>query len=427
MPDPEKELPDLHKIFDRMFSKPAKGPTDQKQALFERTTGSLPKRLAAGSLKQAVERFSSGGKGSSLRWITRQIKQTVGVDLGASAIKVICVENGKVTAAAFEQIPADFSEPQRRVFCQERLRELKRQGLLKGRLVMGVVEEKMAVESVTMPKMPQADLEKAILWEAKERMAVKPPGHCIRQLITGETMVDGQPHKEILIFAVPAEEIVNSYGMIAGYGSRVAAAEPGILASAAALEAAGLIQPGRFIGVLDIGYKHSTLALVVEGEIRFVRTFSVAGELLTQSIVQYCKLNRDEAETQKREFGLTQVGASESQKEGEKNLTFQVGHALSLQMEQLATELDHSLRYVTYYSLGRGKGGRMECLYLVGGGSLLKNLPAFLETRLDTRVEVADPFRSVAVSDAVRAKLGSLETRVRLATALGLALRPIGK
>jgi type IV pilus assembly protein PilM len=224
----------------------------------------------------------------------------------------------------------------------------------------------------------------------------------------------------VLIFAMPREEITGSYGMIAGYGSRVAAAEPGILASAAALESAGLIPPGKFIGILDIGFKHSTLALVIDGKIRFVRSFSIAGETLTQNIMHYCKLGRDEAEAQKCLIGLPKVGAIE---ENPTETALQVGHALSLSVEQLATELDHSLRYVTYYSLGRGKGGTMEKLYLAGGGALLKNLPGFLESRLDTRVELADPFRALPVSDAARAKLIAPEPRARLTAALGLALR----
>ncbi len=189
---------------------------------------------------------------------------------------------------------------------------------------------------------------------------------------------------------------------------------------------AGFIQPERFVGVLDIGFKRSTLALVVDGKVRFVRAFSIAGESFTQNIVQYCKLTMDEAETQKRQMGLPQIGVIED-KEVSTEATLQVGNALSLNIEQLATEMDHSLRYVTYYSLGRAKAGRMEKLYLIGGGALLRNLPGFLEARLDTRVEIADPFRSVAVSEIARAKLSSLETRVRVATALGLALRPAEK
>ncbi len=437
MPDPEKELPDLHKVFDRMFSRTAKKQGPQKQILFERTDGPGAKRPSAKETRGSSVHAAAlqGGRAllSRFSWSgAAGFSSVVGVDLGASALKVVCVNTAKefpqVTAVILEEMPPGLDEQGRKVFYQKHLKALKKQGILNGRVVMGVVDDRMAVEMVSMPKMPQADLEKAVIWEAKARMAAEASAYCIRHLIIEETMVDGQPHKEVLIFAVPREEIVQPYQLIAGYNSRVTAAEPGILASVSALEQGRFIRQDQFIGVLDIGSRHSTLGLIFGGKVRFVRSFSVTGETITQSIVQYCKVSQAEAEAQKKQRGLPHAKALESHKEGASaHVGLQAGHAMTLHLEQLATELDHSLRYVTYYSLGRGKVNRLDRLFLVGGGALLKNLPAFLESRLDTKVEAADPFQEVSVSDLVKPQIGSFELKVRMAAAVGLALRPMEK
>ncbi|MCM8795039.1 MAG: pilus assembly protein PilM [Candidatus Omnitrophica bacterium] len=425
----DREIPDLQKVLERMFRKPAGRPGGQGQALFERTTASgssrppSPRRLASvlkeGLFSRVLPLFSPGYGGP-----------VVGVDVGASTLKIVRVDSSGekpvVTGAALEEAPVGLSDREKWEFFCEKIRTFKRRGLLSGRIVLGVLEDRMSVEPVTMPKMPEPDLQKAVLWEAKEKMAAEAPKQIVKHLVMEERQVEGRAQWEILIFAVPREEVARPYQMISGYGSHIMAAEPGIMASTAAIDAAGLLKPGKFVGVLDIGYRHSTLALLIDRKVCFIRAFSIAGQAITENIAQYCKLDIEMAEQRKREIGLPQIGSVEPNP-GAMDLNRQIAHAMSLYLEELATEVDHSLRYVTYYSVGRGRAGVLENLYLVGGGGLLKNFPAFLEARLNTKVEVADPFQGIPISDAVKPALNSRFLRMRLAVALGLALRPSGR
>lgn len=354
----------------------------------------------------------------------------VGIDLGTSAIKVVRVDRAtgdpRVVGVACEEYSLRLEGKAQEEFLQERLRALKQQGLLDGELVLGFANSRLVVELVTLPKMPMADLARAISWEAKERLSADPSSHSIRHVVLGETATDSQQQYEVLVAAAPREDVVSQWRAFSSQGFRIMAVEPGILASFAACEAAGLWRAEEFVGLLEIGRRSSTLAFIVRGGVRFVRSFPIAGDSITQSIVDYCQTDYEKAEAQKREIGLSQMALEEDRRVAglEVEPRVRVSHALGLYLERLAAEVDHSLRYFTY-ELGQVKGRHFDCLYLLGGGALLKNLAPFLASRVNTRVEVADPFGRCAISDEARRQLQAPVSGTRLASALGLALRPL--
>ena len=422
-----KELPDLHKVLDRLFAKSGEKPTIASQALFDRS----PRKPAGGSRPPGGNGAASARPFAGLmRRLAGASGPVVGLDLAASGVKLVHAEPGKggpprVTAAACREIPPELPDAQRGDFIRQALRDFHRQGLLRGRVMMSVPDIQIAVEQAAMPKMPAPDLEKAVEWEAKEKMSADPSSHCVRHLLVGEAAADGKPQMEILIFAVPKEDVLAPYQMVSEAGGKVEAAEPGILGSVAALDAAGLLHPEEFVAVMDIGLRNSALAFVVDHKVRFVRSFSVAGDGATRSIADYCKVDYPTAELQKRESGLPLTGAAQpaAPAGAEADLRTRAGQALTLYLEKLASEVDHSLRYVTYYTLQRGSGHRLDRLYLLGGGAQLRNLAPFLESRLGAEVRVADPFEKMSLSEEAARQLPPGLARSRMAAALGLALR----
>lgn len=417
-----KEQPDFRKALDRLFKKSPHASEVKARALFESSRPIEKEPVVEGK----------GGKPSPRPSLAQQLlrrwraRPVVGIDLGAQTAKAVCVEhiNGtpKVTGISCQEYPPEGSSQGQEEFLRQWLGTLKDQGLLPARAVFGVSDDRISIESLTMPKMPPEDLSKAVAWEVKERLNIDPISSCIRYLVLEEKMLEDLPHLELLVFVVPRQEVVNSYHLVTAQGGRVVAAEPGILACVAALESAGCFGSDDFVGVLDMGHQHSTLACVVAGKIRFIRSFSLAGGAITRSIAQYCKIDSKTAEEQKRQMGLNPNALLEMA-QGD-TAAVQVSHAMALYLERLATELDHSLRYVSYYSMGRGKASGIDRLYLVGGGALLKNLGPFLESRLNTKVEMTNPFLRCFLSEEVRKSLGTIQP-AQLTQALGLALHPM--
>ena len=427
------EPPDLRRILDRLFTKTEQSESVAGHALFDKKPAApIPKapavtqaRLIQSRWQQLLLSLKTLGKGDCGR--------VVGIDLGASAIKVVQVQRkdslATVTGVACEEYPPEMNQEDRPAFLEERLKRLKQQGMLEGQLVFGIADDKVVTESLTLPKMPPQDLNRAVLFEAKERLNAESTTHCVRHLVIGEEEVQGQEQMEVLLFCVERQEVVPTYHLLASQGPRVAAAEPGILADAGALEAAGRLPEKRLTAILDIGQTHSALVCIVEGKVRLIRSFSISGDTITQSIVEYCQVDRKTAEEEKKAVGLTQTPAAEAAQRvstPQGVLQVRVSHAMALNLERLATEVDHSLRYLSYYTIGRGTPSNLEFLALVGGGAQLKNLVGFLSKRLNTRIEMVDPFQTCVVSNPVRETLKKQISPMRLTKALGLAMRPIG-
>lgn len=356
----------------------------------------------------------------------------VGLDIGAGAVKLVRFDRAgstpRVTAVACDEYPARAEAQAQELFIQDRIKEFQRRGWLDGQWVIGVANTELALELATLPKMPAGDLDRAVMWEAKERLATDLSTYSVRHMVLGETVADGQTQYEIMIVAAQREGIVSQWRTFTSQGFRVRAMEPGILASLAACEHAGIWRRDEFVGVLELGRRYSTLAFVINGVVRFVRSFPIAGDSITQSIVDYCQVDYDEAEQQKREIGLSQMALEVDRRVTgvEVEPRVRVSHALGLYLERLSAEIDHCLRYLSF-ELGHAKGRKLDALYLTGGGAMLKNLSAFLNSRLNARVELADPFRACTLSSEVEQRLQESGSSVRLTCALGLALRPIAR
>lgn len=354
----------------------------------------------------------------------------VGLDFGASAVKLVRVDRAtggpRVVALACEEYPPHADGQAQEQFMQARIKEFQQRGWLDGGLVIGVANTELSVELATLPKMPAGDLNQAVMWEAKERLATDLSTYSVRHLVLGETDANGQTQQELMIVAAQRESVISQWRAFTSQGFRVLAMEPDILATLAACEAAGVWRKTEFVGVLELGRRYSTLAFVINGVVRFVRSFPIAGDSITQSIVDYCQTDYDEAEQQKREIGLSQMALEVDRRvtgvEAEPQV--RISHALGLYLERLSAEIDHCLRYLSF-ELGHAKGRNLDVLHLMGGGALLKNLSAFLASRLNARVELADPFHNCDIASDARLQLAS-GSGPRLACALGLALRPIG-
>ncbi len=401
----ERPLPDLHRVLDRLFGGSKTVSPVAGHALFE-------------GRKRAPGPQSSRRPGEALwkRLLSRKQGPCVGIDLGTGAVKLVRLDHSdgqwKISGAVCEEYPRDLSDDERAGFLAEKLQEFRRNGLLAGRVAFAISDDRVTVESMTLPKMPPGDLSKAVVWEARERMGADPSTHCIRHLLVEERQVEGQSQLEILVFVVPRKEVVPAVEAISSQGCRVVASEPGILAVAAALEEARMGKPEGFWAVLDIGARHSSLVCMMGGQVRFVRAFSIAGEAMTRSIAEYCKMDPDSAEQKKLLQGLDPPDAAPI---GTDDLPMRINHAMVMHLDRLITEVDQSLRYVAYYAVERGRAAPLDKLYLTGGGALLKGLPKFMESRLNVKVE--------AVDSLPEGKFPGDIPPARLIAAMGLASR----
>lgn len=369
--------------------------------------------------------------GEALRGLRNrpQGERTIGVDLGHASVKVVRIEadhgrGPQVTGVAVEDFSAEVGEgPAWEQAVQEAIRAVQQRGLMSGPVVMGFHHLDSLVEFVRLPKMPPPELEKAILWEAREKFSLTPEKMVIRHLVLGETAVEGQPQTDLLVVAAPKEPILSRWRILSDLGLKVAAAEPVGLAAFYALAGDELWKPEELVGVLEIGLKVSHLSFVRGDAVRFTRAFPVGGDSFTRSIADYCQLEYGDAERLKRQYGISKMALEEDRQQTghEADDRVRISHALGLHLEQLVAEIEQSFRYFTY-ALGGSEAQRMDRLLVTGGGGLLKYLAEFLNTRLSIPVEAADPLRHLEVAPEVREQLVPGLAQ-RLSVPVGLALR----
>ncbi len=441
LPDRIDPASALKKLFERRRSSPASSP----EALFRAASAENPASPAGadGTASSPVSKRSlpikemaqKVGKGlrSLAKWIPARSSSSqgvIGLDIGTSAIKGVRVEAGekrrRLTSAFIEELPVGPGEElAREALVVDRLRDLKRKGLLNAPIVLNFHHLDSVIEVLHLPKMPASELEQAVLWEAKEKLSLKPERSVIRYLVTGTTRAEGQDQLDILLVSAPKEQILADWRMLAELGLKVAAMEPTSLAPFYPLGALNLWKPTDVVGLLEIGLKTSHFNLIHGGAVRFSRSFPVAGDSITQAIADYCQIEYARAEEFKLRFGISKMALEEDRQETGHATEdrVKVSHALGLHLEQLVAEMEHSFRYFAI-ELGETDAPRMEHLFLTGGGGLLKYLPEFLNSRLSLPVELADPTRGFEMEPAVEEQMGPARAH-RLAVSIGLGLRAV--
>lgn len=145
--------------------------------------------------------------------------------------------------------------------------------------------------------------------------------------------------------------------------------------------------------VASIGAR-STNLLYLESDRFYLRTLPMAGNNVTQAIVDDLRIDFSQAETLKIQV---LSGQSDLPPNSPSRLAVQraaSGFAQRLQLEIMRSTVNHR----------RHSGGPAPvAVYLTGGGSLLPELPGILAERLKVRVERFDPLRQVDVSADARA------------------------
>lgn len=381
---------------------------------------------------RAGRRWVSGARGLARRMAGRGSSPSgvVGVDIGHSAVKVVRVEtvNGafRLTSVQIRDLKGPVGEELvRESLVKQHLQALKSDGFLGGPVVLNFHHQDSIVESIRLPKMPADELQQAVVWEAQERLSLKPDKSIIRYIVNGETTVDGQAQLELLLLGAPKDPLMASWRSLAEMGVKVVAVEPASLAAFYPLLRQNLWKPTEVVGHLEIGAKISHLSFIRGETVRFNRSFPVAGDTVTQAIADYCQKDFAEADRLKREHGISKMALEEDRHEAghEAEDRVRISHALGLHLEQLVAEIEHSYRYFAF-EMGGTDAQRMDRLLITGGGGLLKYLPDFLNSRLSVPVEIVDPLRGFEVDKAVKDELESGSGQ-RLTAALGLALRSV--
>jgi type IV pilus assembly protein PilM len=385
----------------------------------------LKKELSFGSKsKRPAAKPVNGSAQASARKVSKEMRNLVGLKIGASQLAAARVENNgapHLVQVAREPlapglvVSGEVKEPEELAAALKSFfdkHKLPRRGVR-----LGIANNRIGVRSFEISGIDDPkQLANAIRFRAQEVLPI-PLDEAVLDYQVLEESVDeeGAVVRRILL-VVAYRELVDRYV--------AACRQAGIKLAGIDLEAFALLralaEPGAGIGVqqdaalvvVAIGHDRSTFA-VSDGQVcEFTRVLDWGGASLNNAIAQGLEVSETEAEAIKRAISLggpvpTAEGITETQ-------MAKAVEAVRAQFQAFARDLVASLRF---YQSQPGSLGIGEII-VTGGTAQLPGLGAELERLLGVHVRVGDPLVRVKVGK----KVDEAEDMSSLTAAIGLGI-----
>ena len=340
-------------------------------------------------------------------------KNLVGVDIGASSIKVVLLKESRkrYTVQKFGYAPlppqtiVDGHVMSAGVVTETLQRVFHDSGIKQRDVAIGVYGQSVIVRKITVPMMTPEELEEQINWEAEQHIPFDIKVMSIDYEVLRKRPEAGQ--MDLLLVAAKKDEI-NDYAAIV----REAKLKPVVVDINAFTvqnifeHTAGLPQD-QTIALLNVGAAISSLNIVSRGVSAFTREIANAGNAVTEEIQKQLSVSFEQAETYK----LSAMNPH--------TVPQQVHQAMGQACEALAGEIQRSL---DFYLATSGEA-EISRIYMCGGSAYLGPLAQAVEKRARVPVSLFDPMTSVMV-EAKGVNEQELRGRAaQMCVAIGLSLR----
>lgn len=353
---------------------------------------------------------SFGGFGSSADTV-------VGVDIGASAVKVVQLkkEKGKIVLQTYGEVAtgpyADMKAGQLPNLTEEQLLTLLPDLIKEANVTAKAASFSIQAASsllfvMSLPDMTDRELANVIPTEARKYIPIPMAEVSLdwwpipKQEYTDE--VTEVKKREVLVVAIRKETITHYNNLISqsGFSSPLLEVE---IFSAIRSSFKHEMQPTVLI---DFGAASTRVAVIEYGVVKTFHTINRGSHYFSQSLATSLGIPFPEAEALKKAQGLTQ---------GENQEVFQI---LSTGMNYIFSEINNVLlEYERTYHRSIGK------MVLIGGGARMKGLAERMGQEFQFPITFGDPF-SKAESPAFLQDILT-ESGPEFAIALGLALKQL--
>lgn len=163
--------------------------------------------------------------------------------------------------------------------------------------------------------------------------------------------------------------------------------------------------------ILNIGYTETLIIITYRGFVRFTRSITVGGDVLTRAISQELGFDYVQAEEYKKAYGL-----DASQAEGK------IFGILKPLFDNIIQEVTRSKMFFTTHHTDIN----ISRVILCGGTALMPGLFFYMANNLDLEVELANPWKNIQFSDKLLAKKEELLQQGPVFSAgVGLALKEV--
>ncbi|MDP2980715.1 MAG: pilus assembly protein PilM [Candidatus Omnitrophota bacterium] len=252
--------------------------------------------------------------------------------------------------------------------------------------------EGVIIKRVTIPLMPQEEIESALKWELKEQAEFDIDKAKIRFYILGEKETeDGVKKIELIVFAYKESDVESRVKQLKDIGLNVRHVLPLDFAMARYLSNSKII-PEK-VAIVDIGGAKTVISIVEKGRVYFTREIPLGGDAITEAMTGVIvsekgklELSREDAETMKKEYGIPS--------------DIKILSMVRPILERLASQIRTSLEYCE---------NQFSCvvfkkIILTGNGSKLKGLAEYLHKEAGLEVITILPETAGAIGLALSMK-----------------------
>lgn len=344
---------------------------------------------------------------------TSSNKSTVGLDIGASSVKLVKLDRTKsgfsVSAIGIRELP-----PEAIVDDEIRDREAviyNIQSLIDQtdpnikNVVVSISGHSIITDKFTIDKKSGAEAEQAILFETEQRAPfdvddVSLDYHIIR--------TDEDVNKmDVLLVAARKEYLQMYLDLIRDCGLRPIIVDNDALAVFNAYEYNYDLVPNRMTALVNIGHDVTNITYVQDGIYQGTRDVSAGTREIYNAIQKEFRLNPE----------LTG-----------KAIKGEIGDAVDQDMLKATIisstdELISGIELAFSYFRQQSKVDSIDWIVLCGGGSLVPYLPEYLQSKLNIPLEIVNPLRNIDYDPEIFQYLHPEKIAPLLTVSVGLAMR----
>lgn len=259
----------------------------------------------------------------------------VGIDIGTQQIKIAEIRPGKtgLVVSALALGPTPLGIIQNSIITDPAamgvaIKQLMRSSGITAKKAVGCIagQNAVVIRIIEVPRMTDAELKETMKWEVERHVPFAP----------SETVLDYQPltprtpeaasgpNMEVLLAVAQQDAVSNYLDVLFAAGLDPVAIDIQPLAVArAVLDLSGgqaVVRPQPMLGemfydqmpaetvaVINIGAANTEIAIYQGDQLAFPRSLPLAGDSLTRAIAEAMQYTIDQAEREKREYGMVQL------------------------------------------------------------------------------------------------------------------------
>lgn len=275
---------------------------------------------------------------------------------------------------------------------------------------------------ITLPRLPEKDLKTAIEWAAEEHIPrpmsevylkhieLKPDvnksgmlGNIVTEEVTGTS--------EYLIIAVP-KKIIDKYLKILNKAELdIVGMEPASISTIRSLITAHNLNYSSLI--VNIGYSNVDFYLVIENNLRFVRSINFGISSMLRAICQELDISLIQANEYLYTYGLKKDA-----------LNGKIANTIMPVLELIQTEFKKSQNYIESRNIYKNPDGsnKIKQIIISGGGALIPEILVYFASSNNIEIQFSNPWVTVDITSVMShndlVRLGPL-----LAPCVGAALK----